>query len=81
MSRINYARMQEDNTRHFLFWLFCYRRLFERYCIIHLNMLLLIFLLIISLSCPKYCFGILAFTFRFTEFHVYKVKEEAALDG
>ena len=22
MSRINYARMQEDNTRHFLFWLF-----------------------------------------------------------
>ena len=47
----------------------------------HLNMLLLIFLLIISLSCPKYCFGILAFTFRYTEFHVYKVKEEAALDG
>lgn len=37
-------------------------------------------LLLISFSCSKYWFGILAFTFRFTEFHVYKVKEEAAFD-
>ena len=40
-----------------------------------------VFVLKISPSCSKCWFGILAFTFRFTEFHLYKVKEEAAFDG
>ena len=72
--------MQEDDTKHSFS---CCLLSMTLWRIMHYipKYVVVVFVLKISPSCSKCWFGILAFTFRFTEFHLYKVKEEAAFDG